>query len=237
MTTYDDVLSDSAALLNDASKRKYTNSVQFPYLNIALSELQELFELNSIPVTQESSAVINVPSGTTAITFAPDPPIVGVDYLPDDLIEINELFSSPEGQNDWIHVDKKEYLTNQILPNSTQVSFINVWAWLDQEIRILSCNQNNDLRLDYIKSLFPTIDAVNVTDKLSIINSRTFLGFRTAGLSAEFIAENPTRAASLNGNAALALDRSLGISIKGKQSIVYRRRPFRAAWKRRRVVI
>jgi len=235
--TYDDVLTNSAALLNDVSKSEYTNARQFPYLNIALSELQEMFELNSIPSSQESSAVINVPSGTTAITFAPDPPIVGVDYLPDDLIEINELFSSPEGQNNWVRVDKKEYLTSQELSGSGEIAFIGVWAWLSQEIRILACSADNDIKLDYIKTLFSIIDSDNVDDNLTIINSASFLQYRTAALCAEFLGENPNRATSLNSNASLALDRSLGISIKGKQSIIYRRRPFRAAWKRRGILI
>lgn len=235
--TYDDVLNSSAALLNDASKSEYTNIIQLPYLNIALSELQEIFELNNIPVAQKSSAVINVVAGQTAVTFEPDVPIVGVDYLPSDLIEINELFSSPEGQSSWLSVTKKEYLTSQELDGGAEISFISVWAWLDQEIRILACNQDNDIKLDYIKSLFPVIDDSNSDDTLTIINSATFLNYRTAALCAEYLAENPTRAASLNGNASLALDRSLGISTKSKQSIIYRRRPFRAAWKRRGILI
>jgi len=229
---YDDVLTNSAAFLNDASKSDYTNAVQLPYLNIALSELQEIFALNGIPVTQESSAVINVVSGQTAITSPPDTPVGGVDYLPSDLVEINRLYSSPEGQSNWSKVSRVEYLTEFDVGN-VSVSHIGVWAWMDNEVRVLPPNQNNDIKLDYIKTLFPLIDSSNVDDTLTLVNSATFLGYRTAGLVAEFIGENPSRAQVLNGNASLALDRSLGISIKGKQSIIFRRRPFRAAFKRR----
>lgn len=237
MPTYDDVIARSAALNNDAGMGEYTASVQYPYLNLALSELQEIFEQNDIPVNQTSSPVLNVPAGVTAITFEPDVPVPGTDYLPDNLIEIQELFSSPEGQEQWTRVTKKDYLTSEILPAGTELSFINVWAWQEQEVRFLACNQDNDVKIDMIVSLFPVIDASNSGDDLTVINSMTFLSYRTGALVAEFIAENPTRAASLNGNAVLALDRTLGISTKGKQSIVYRRRPFRAAWKRRGILI
>ena len=233
--TYDDVLTISAALNNDASKSEYTNAAQFPYLNVALSELQEIFELNGIPSTQTSSPIMNVPAGTTAITFTPEPPIVGVDYLPDNLIEINELFSSPEGQNNWARITKKDYLTSDF--SSAELSFINVWAWQEQEIRFLACNQNNDIKADIIVSLFPIIDEDNVDDNLTILNSATFLNYRTGALCAEYLAENPSRAASLNSNASLAIDRTLGINTKGKQSIIYRRRPFRAAFKRKGLMI
>lgn len=235
--TYDDVLIRSAALMNDESQTEYTSVRQLPYLNMALSELQEIFQQNDIPVVQTSSPVLNVPAGETAITFEPDVPVPGVDYLPDNLVEIQELYSSPEGQEQWMRVDKRDYLTGDILPAGTELSFIRVWAWQEQEVRFLACNQDNDVKLDILVSLFPVIDSDNVDDELTIINSATFLSYRTAALCAEFFAENPTRAASLNGNAVLALDRTLGISTKGKQSIVYRRRPFRASWKRRGVLI
>jgi len=235
--TYQDVTIRAAALLNDANQDEYTDSVQLPYLNMSLSELQEIFEQNNIPSTQTSSAVINVPAGVDEVGFAPDPPIADTPYLPDDLVEINELFESREGQNNWMRVDKREYLTKNLIPGGTETSYFGIWAWLDQKIKLIAANADNDLKLDYIKSLFVPIDIDTITDDLIILNSATFLQYRTAALCAEFVGENPSRAASLNSNASLALDRTLGISTKGKQSIVYRRRPFRAAWKRRGIII
>jgi len=52
-------------------------------------------------------------------------------------------------------------------------------------------------------------------------------------LMASNIAENPTRAQELNGDAIRSIDRALGITIKGRQSQVTRRRPFRAGYKSR----
>ena len=54
-----------------------------------------------------------------------------------------------------------------------------------------------------------------------------------AALCAEFIERNLTSANSLSANAIIAIDRARGISVKGKQAINTRRRPFRNAYKRR----
>jgi hypothetical protein len=57
------VMNQAAALLNDPSRTVYTYPVQIPYLNQALQELQELFELNNIPVTDTvTSTPIEVPA-------------------------------------------------------------------------------------------------------------------------------------------------------------------------------
>jgi hypothetical protein len=66
-----------------------------------------------------------------------------------------------------------------------------------------------------------------------LVNAKTALSFRVAGLASEFIGENPTRAESLNSNASNALERALNINIKSEQSIVTRRRPFRSGYVRR----
>jgi hypothetical protein len=48
-----------------------------------------------------------------------------------------------------------------------------------------------------------------------------------------FIGENETRAGSLEMLATQALDRELGIPIKGRQAIVTRRQPFMGSYKGR----
>ncbi len=59
--------------------------------------------------------------------------------------------------------------------------------------------------------------------------------YKTAAFCAMFMAENPQRATSLDSLAEGALTRSLGIPIKGMQSITTRRRPFRHSFKHRGV--
>lgn len=63
------VMDKAASLMNDSARTVYTYAAQVPYLNIALQELQEEFELNGISVTENVSAVINMPAGSTTIVF------------------------------------------------------------------------------------------------------------------------------------------------------------------------
>lgn len=216
--------------MNDQDRAVYTDAVLLPYLNIALSELEEIFELNNIPVTSVSSATIAVPLGTSLIGFSTTP------ALPVDLVEIQEMWESQTGQNNWIPVSKKEYLTGSIL-GGVQFSIFGVWAWMDQQINLRAAINAIDIKFDYIKSLFAEITIGLVGTNNAVVNTDTFFQYRTAALAAEFIEENETRATNLNIYAVSGLERSLGISIKGKQSIAVRRRPFRAAYKRRRTMI
>ena len=230
MATWTSLLARSAALLNDQERANYTDIVLLPYLNISLSELQEIFELNNIPVTNETSAVIAVPSATSVIGFTTVP------SLPSNLVEIQQLWESQTGLNLWTPVTKKEFLTASIL-GSVSLTMFGVWAWIDQEIHVRAAVNPIDLKLDYIKSLFTELTIGQLGVQNTILNTDSFFVNRVAALGAEFIDENLTRADKLNLQAIGGLERSLGISIKGKQTIAVRRRPFRAAFKRRRTMI
>jgi hypothetical protein len=105
------------------------------------------------------------------------------------------------------------------------------FVWQSQEIRFLPASQDNQIKIDYIRTLFSTVTASS--DEIAIVNAASFLEYRTAGLVAEFIAENQSRAQSLNSDSSLALDRVVGIGTKGRQAINIRHRPFRSGYKRR----
>lgn len=235
--THEQVIANAAALLNDVTQRKYTSGVVLPYYNMARTDLQEIFQLNNVPVTAETSAIIEVDAGESVVPFAPDPPIVGDPYLPDDLIEIQEVFVSNRDQEDWIPVTRKDYLTQDIVPAGSALNTFGVWAWMKQEIRLLPANTDLDLKVDYICDIFVVLELADLTDNQNILLCDSFLQYRTAGLCAQYIMRSDSRASALNGDAARALEVSVGISTKGKQSIVYRRRPFRAAWKRRGILV
>lgn len=223
-TTAGDVFLKAAALLNDQAQAVYTNTVQTPYLNIALDELQETFELNNIPVTNKVSAVIQVDAGVVSIGFATTPP------LPSDLIEIQYVWQRVRDTNPWVGLAPRTDFLPEYM-EGVETPYFLWWAWIDQHILLQAANGDNDLKLDYIKSVFTPV--TSASDILGVINCATFLEYRTAALCAEFIGENKTRADSLNSGAILALDRSLGISTKGTQSILTRRRPFRQSYKNR----
>lgn len=220
------VLDAVAVLMNDPAKTKYTNTKMIPYLNISLQELREVFELNNVPVTDTvTSNPITIPAGYDHIAFdnSPSP------ELPDDFVEPKIVWESPTGLNEFIPMTRRDSLPRQwesVLSNQF------IWyTWQSQEIRFLPANQINDIKMDYIRQIFtPIIDA---TTPINVVNTATFLEYRTGGLCAEFIGENKTRADSLNSDALLALDRVVGIGTKGRQSIIIRRRPFRAGYKNR----
>jgi hypothetical protein len=226
--THAENLAASAALLNDQGRAVYTDTVLLAYLNIARNELQEIFELNNIPVTKETSVTLTVPAGDTAIVFDGVAPHAA---LPVDLIEIERLWESSTGQNSWSPLTKRDYLTQDL---QSPVTSFRVWAWINQEIRLLEAIADRDIKIDYIKSLFLSLAIGDIADPNTILNTDTFLQYRVAGLAAEFIDENASRSSALNSYGLMALERSLGISTKGRQSIVTRRRPFRASYKGRR---
>ncbi len=224
--TAGDVMNIAAALLNDPELSVYSYVAQLPYLQMASQELEEYFEQNNIPVTNETSAVIPVDAGVTEIGFADSTPVPN---LPDDLVEIRQLWYSPRDQDQWLSMTKREYLPHYL--ENQEINQLTYYTWKDQIVSILPANTDNDIKFDYIKPIFPTI--VDQNTILGLINGKTFLEYRTAALCAEFIGENPTRASSLNNDAVLASDRATGIGTKGRQSIPVRRRPFRAGFRRR----
>ncbi len=226
MPTPTEIVSMAASLMNDTAQQNYTNAAVLPYLNMALNELQELFELNNIPTTNETSSVLSVPIATVIIGANTIP------ALPSQLIDIQQLWESPSGQNRWIPMTRREFLSHYF--DDTDRTQFSIFAWMNQEIRLLAAISVIDLKIDYIQSIFATPILIGqVGNDLGIKNSLSFLGYRTAALCAEFIGENPTRAASLNSDASIALDRTLGISTKGRQATTTRRRPFQSSYRTR----
>lgn len=213
------VMDAAAALLNDQAKQIYTYVTQIPYLNLALQELQEFFELNNVPVTDTFSAALAVPAGTTSIGFA----LSGLS-LPHDLIEPVQLWESRTSSYSPIS------RVNTLSKSDDEVSGIGGFIWQSQEIRFLASNAAVNIKMDYIRNLFTPV--INDESTINIINAESFLEYRTAALCAQFIGENKTRADDLNGFASLAIDRAIGIGTKGRQVMVTRRLPFRSNYKR-----
>lgn len=224
-----EVMDLSAALCNDVDKTVYTYIVQIPYLNMALKELQEYFAQNNVPATDQQSAVINCPAGTIIVPFAPDPPIALTPYLPNDLSEIQKVWQRTEGIDPYIPCNRMDGQPLNLAGIETSQFYGYVWE--AQAMKFLPANIDIDLKLEYVRELFITI--VDEDDPINVVNSASFLINRNAALIAEYIEENEARAAKLNATAGIALDRSLGISAKGRQGMVTRRRPFRSGFKRR----
>jgi hypothetical protein len=228
-----DIITGAAALMNDAAQTLYTNTATLPYLNLALAELQEWYELNGIPQTNESSQIITIPVKTGKInTF------LGFDTipaLPSDFIELQQLWESQTGLNQWTPVTKRDFIPHYLEDGNTISQFL-IFAWERGRIALMTSNQINDLKLDYTASMFnlPIVIA-NINVNLPYTNIQTYLEYKTAALCAMFADENPTRAQALDSLGSVALSRALGIPIKGMQSVVTRRKPFRHSFKHRGV--
>lgn len=224
------VMISAAALLNDSGLANgniptvYTYQVQVPYLNIALNELQEKYELNGISSTQSTSSEIDYPAGSTTISFG----AISTPALPNDLVEPQQLWEQNAGIIPYVPMTKREYLPRYL--EGIVTSRVTWWTWSQQQIVTLPSDVDNTIKIDYIGLLFQPL--VDQTSQINVINAQTWLAFRTAALMAEFIERNITSSQSLNAQCLLAVDRALGISVKGKQAIQSRRRPFRSGWKR-----
>lgn len=220
------VMDSAASLMNDTAKQVYSYIVQIPYLNRALQELQEIFELNEVPVVDTfTSNPITIPAGTTEIIYDGS----GVPKLPDDMVEPQVLWERLFNTDPYTPMNRVDFL-DQTLAGIEINQFIS-YVWESQKITFLPANQINQIKINYIRSLF--IPITNAASSINIINSESYLAYRTAGLCSEFIGENKTRADALNSDASLAIDRVVGIGAKGRQLIMTRRRPFRSTWKQR----
>lgn len=222
------VMDRAAALNNDPALTIYPYPKQLPFLNQSLQELQEFFELNNVPVTDTfTSDPITVPIGVDHIAFPPDMPVTGVPYLPADMVEPKVVWQRQANVNPYIRMTRVDYL-----PRYWEGEIINYWlefTWQDNEIRFFAANQINQVKLDYIRNLFPTV--TDSDTEIGIVNGQSFLQYRTGGLIAAFLGENPARAQELDQYASLAMDRVVGIGTKGRQAIQTRRRPFRSGYK------
>lgn len=224
------VMDKAASLMNDTAKTAYTYAAQMPYLNMALGELQEHFQLNNIPVTDQTSAAISVTAGVTSINAFDGIGAGPAPNYPQDLVEIQGIYERLAGTtNPFVPLTKREFLPHAI--DNLPTESLMYWIWEDQKIKFIGATTNREVKLDYIKTLFPEV--TNAAAVLGVINAGTFLFYRTAALCSQFIGENKTRADELNSFAVLALDRVTGIGTKAKQSITTRRKPFMAAYKRR----
>lgn len=222
------VMDSVAPLLNDSEMQVYTYAVQVPYLNTALRELQEYYELNNMPVTDTVSTVIEVPAGTTAVGYEPAVPVPNTPYLPDDLIEPKIVWERQHDVDPFIIMNKVDFLPRW--QEGVELNQFIWYTWQSQQIRVLAANQANDLKLDYTRNLFSEIE--DETDTINVVNAQSFLQYRTAALCARFIGEDIPRADQLDQFAGLSMDRSVGIGTKGRQAIVIRKRPFRSSYKR-----
>lgn len=225
-----------ARLLNDPNRTDYTYAVQIPFLNMAIEEFSDLVSEANSPFSNltsgnEGVGVIIVPVGISFLIPADSSSSLPSEWprYPIDLIEIQEIGERPQGNTGAFHrLPRKEFA--DIIPATSSLLY---WT-LERGIVRFNPNGANipiEVQLRYIYQGIPY--AVNEGSIIDYIGSRTFLAYKTAAFCAMFIGENETRAKVLEDRAEDALERTINISNKGRQQIVTRHRPFRAAYKMR----
>lgn len=216
-----------AALMNNVSKSVYSNTVQLPYLNIAVQDLQLEFEQAEVPVTDNvTSDPIDIPAGNTEVGFTG----VTGQVLPSDLVEPQIVWQRLDNTPPWYPMNRVIQLDYSLEDDNATTNWLD-YVWETQKIKFLSSNQDNQLKLQYVRNLFsPMVDA---NSQIPIINAQQYLVFHTGALCAYFIGEDIPRSEKLDGLAYDAMEKNLGISSKSRQNIMVRRRPFRQSYKRR----
>jgi hypothetical protein len=241
-----------ANLLNDPNKTDYTYNVQLPYLNIAIEEYSDLMAEANSSFTNLSSyhwtlTPIIVKAGHNFIVYPEyEQPGYPHDFwarYPDNLTEVQEveeriytprpapippevLQSEDARYGSYRKLPRKEF--TEVLPRTNSLQY---WVWEQNIIRFNPPNVDMEVVIKYIYQGIPYATGPN--SPINMIGARTYLSYKTAALCAMFIGENETRAAVLEDQAEKAIDRSIGINNKGRQQIMTRHRPFRAAWKAR----
>lgn len=224
LLTAGDIFDDVRAHLNDQGNANFTDEVQLPFINMAVDELQQELEHHNIGLVNATVVDVPVLAGQTEIG--------GLD-LPEGLTEIENIYERFTGSgNEYQMMERRNFLPP--LDVSDRTMYLQWYVFNDQKIQFMGSTDNEQLRIDYIKRRIPKV--INRSTVIDVIGARSVLAYRTAGLIADDIGENETRAEKMNANAMDRLNTLLSINLKGKQAIVVRRRPFRAGYKFRQRV-
>lgn len=247
LITAGQVMDRAANFLNDPSKTDYTYTVMLPYLNMAIDELSESMEESNSSVSNQTHLVLLVKAGVWWIggpgTAAIDPERT---TYPADLIEIQEIGERLAGDDGpFTRMTRVEYQ-----PGFRPQAALLQWAWEDQTIKFNNpgteffipiapgsgqppsgATTDREIQLRYIRQGIPYV--VDANSPITFVNARLYLSYKTAAYCAMFIGENESRAKMLEEHAERSLERATAISNKGRQQIMTRHRPFRAAFKSR----
>lgn len=225
MVTPAEIMDIAAADMNDAAQTNYTDTALLPYLNMAIEELIQRMEENNLPVTNKTSANIEVLAGQTEIAFAGTSA-----QLPADLIEPEMLWESDDDGTTWTPMTKVEQI-NPNIATGQELSMFGVYEWQGDKIVVPQSTNDIIIQIRYIRKLINTPLTTSQVDVPLQINAKLFLGHKTGALCAMLSAQNETRAGALNELAEQAIEREMNIPTKGRQNIATRRRPFRQNFK------
>lgn len=211
------ILDRSAFYLNDVNRAYFTNTVLGPPFAAAYDDLRELLSENDVALMQESSTALSVPVGVTDINGPTGPP------FPVDLIVPYELYERLAGSEDqYSLLERRPFLPHGAQPAES----LNIYSYTNQMINFIGATSPREVKIDYLADNL--IIAEDPNSVVNVYNAFSFLASRTAALAAEYLGENPTRAATLNNDAARSVESMIIIDTKSKQNMPIRRVSFRA---------
>lgn len=219
--TASEVFNEARALLNDVDSALYTDAVLLPYAKKAYREVQEIFEDNDVPVNLERSTVLDVGVGVDVIAFSGTTPL-----LPSDLAFPLDIYERDDGST--LESDFALMSPRRKEPMIELTDRLLYWVWREESIKFCKggCDSIREIKIDYLA--IPTQIATGATTIL-IGRALTFLAARTALLAAFMIGENELRAATLQQDAELAMERLVSRITKMRQDTPVRRVPFRVS--------
>mgnify|MGYP001558319114 CR=1 FL=1 len=211
------VLDEARFLLNDVSAKLYTNTVLLPALRKAYRELQQNLRDNSISTSREASAALTVLASSVpfSLTFSSSPAIPADLLYP---IKLDEKFQN-QGDESYVSLKEKDWS-----PDITPSDRLQFWAWNEDQLKFVGVINTVILRIKYWKGLAAIVDS---TTDIPILDCETFLAARTAALAAYSIGGKLDKASILQSDASEALELLIGTSVKNRQGLPVRRRPFR----------
>lgn len=212
--TAGNIMDNAAALINDPNKVTYTYAKQLPYFKMAYQKAQNRLGLLGHQAVSVISTVGTVIAGQNRIT--------NIDGLPSPeiLIEPVYVFERTPGatDNDW-------YIMDSVLWEDLREPRQNLetWAWRQGYVSFTPATVNREVKLFY-RGVLSTI--INETSTIDFPIFKDFLENATAGLIAEFVMKDRSRAAVLSALASDAMEIAVMHSTKIMQKHPAKRRSY-----------
>lgn len=205
-----DIYANVRPMMNDSAAALWSNTRLREHLIKAYSDLVTEVMAVGVPMTDEVSALINVPLSAVPTTIT----------YPTNLIVPIQLFEKTEGAtiDNYVPMTRCAFLPDR-LPDVRLLD----WAWVDQEIQICGASQDNDVKINYVKdlSVLP-IDG----DPIPIIGGQAYLEYRTAALAC--VRGQNFQTAEIYGlEAKSEIAKVLGINVRNLQAVPVRKQPYR----------
>ena len=206
--TATDCMAEAASLLNDTGRTIFTDAVLLPYFKKVYNEVQEEFELHSLPISKEVSAATTVEIAALTIT------------VPDDLVFPLKLEERVFGGTDEDYISMQE---TDWTPSIAQTDKLRYWNWREGVIYTPGATTKRSVMIYYVKSL------VAITTGAGVIAERvmqTTLAAGVAALAAILIGGAKDKGEFLLGNYQLSKNRLIAIATRSMQGLPIRRRPY-----------